>query len=92
MNKGIIIGAEHESGVGATLPFVTFRHATSVRQQPVLSRSTPLTEDIVTSIFTSHPTLSPGSRPSGRGGFLCVALPTPRFLRTRSRDSPPHSC
>ena len=30
MDKGIIIGAEHESGTGATLPFVTFRHATSV--------------------------------------------------------------
>ena len=30
MDKGIIIGAEHESGMGTTLPFVTFRHATSV--------------------------------------------------------------
>ncbi|KAI0308050.1 RIC1-domain-containing protein [Multifurca ochricompacta] len=29
MNKGIIIGAEHESSMGTTLPFVTFRHATS---------------------------------------------------------------
>ncbi|KAH9050489.1 RIC1-domain-containing protein [Lactarius hengduanensis] len=29
MDKGIIIGAEHESGMGTTLPFVTFRHATS---------------------------------------------------------------
>jgi hypothetical protein len=29
MDKGIIIGAEHESGMGSTLPFVTFRHATS---------------------------------------------------------------
>jgi len=29
MDKGIIIGAEHESSVVATLPFVTFRHATS---------------------------------------------------------------
>jgi len=32
MDKGIIIGAEHESSVVATVPFVTFRHATSVRQ------------------------------------------------------------
>jgi len=29
MDKGIIIGAEHESSVVATVPFVTFRHATS---------------------------------------------------------------
>ncbi|KAF8482108.1 RIC1-domain-containing protein [Russula ochroleuca] len=29
MDKGIIIGAEHESSIGTTLPFVTFRHATS---------------------------------------------------------------
>ncbi|KAI0257303.1 RIC1-domain-containing protein [Lactifluus subvellereus] len=29
MDKGIIIGAEHESSLGSTLPFVTFRHATS---------------------------------------------------------------
>ncbi|KAF8272974.1 RIC1-domain-containing protein [Lactarius quietus] len=29
MDKGIIIGAEHESGMGTTLPFATFRHATS---------------------------------------------------------------
>ena len=32
MDKGIIIGAEHESSVMSTLPFVTFRHATSVSQ------------------------------------------------------------
>lgn len=35
MDKGIIIGAEHESGMGATLPFVTFRHATSVSRNPL---------------------------------------------------------
>ncbi|KAI0004091.1 RIC1-domain-containing protein [Russula compacta] len=29
MDKGIIIGAEHESSVVASLPFATFRHATS---------------------------------------------------------------
>ncbi|KAF8506868.1 RIC1-domain-containing protein [Russula emetica] len=29
MDKGIIIGAEHESSVMSNLPFVTFRHATS---------------------------------------------------------------
>jgi hypothetical protein len=34
MDKGIIIGAEHESGMGSTLPFVTFRHATSVSRYP----------------------------------------------------------
>lgn len=31
MDKGIIIGAEHESSVMSNLPFVTFRHTTSVR-------------------------------------------------------------
>ena len=30
MNKGIIIGAEHEATAKSNLPFVTFRHATSV--------------------------------------------------------------
>lgn len=37
MDKGIIIGAEHESSMGSALPFVTFRHATSVRQWFILS-------------------------------------------------------
>lgn len=31
MDKGIIIGAEHESATRTNLPFVMFRHATSVR-------------------------------------------------------------
>ena len=31
MDEGIIIGAEHESSIMSNLPFVTFRHATSVR-------------------------------------------------------------
>lgn len=39
MDKGIIIGAEHESSVVATVPFVTFRHATSVR--PLASHARP---------------------------------------------------
>ena len=37
MDKGIIIGAEHESSVMSKLPFVTFRHATSVRINRVRS-------------------------------------------------------
>ena len=37
MDKGIIIGAEHESTVMSRLPFVTFRHATSVRISRVRS-------------------------------------------------------
>lgn len=31
MDKGIIIGAEHETATRRNLPFVMFRHATSVR-------------------------------------------------------------
>jgi hypothetical protein len=31
MDKGIIIGAEHEVATRLKLPFVMFRHATSVR-------------------------------------------------------------
>ena len=31
MDKGIIIGAEHEASMRTNLPFVIFRHATSVR-------------------------------------------------------------
>jgi hypothetical protein len=30
MDKGIIIGAEHEAATRKNLPFVMFRHATSV--------------------------------------------------------------
>lgn len=30
MDKGIIIGAEHEAATRMNLPFVMFRHATSV--------------------------------------------------------------
>lgn len=30
MDKGIIIGAEHETATRSNLPFVMFRHATSV--------------------------------------------------------------
>ena len=39
MDKGIIIGAEHESSVMSNLPFVTFRHATSVGISRVRSAS-----------------------------------------------------
>lgn len=40
MDKGIIIGVEHESAVRLSLPFVMFRIVTSVRQ--------PLSEPIYT--------------------------------------------
>lgn len=30
MDKGIIIGVEHEAAIRTNLPFVMFRHATSV--------------------------------------------------------------
>jgi RAB6A-GEF complex partner protein 1 len=30
MDKGIIIGAEHEAATRSNVPFVMFRHATSV--------------------------------------------------------------
>jgi hypothetical protein len=90
MDKGIIIGAEHESSMVATLPFVTFRHATSVRQWLAISGEHSLTDVIVALVLAPHLTLSFGSWPSTRGGLLRVALPTPGFLRPRSRDSPPH--
>lgn len=38
MDKGIIIGAEHESVTRVNLPFVMFRHATSVRGWLLLVR------------------------------------------------------
>ncbi|KAI9444961.1 RIC1-domain-containing protein [Lactarius indigo] len=37
MDKGIIIGAEHESSMGTTLPFVTFRHATTGQVQEAVT-------------------------------------------------------
>ena len=92
MDKGIIIGAEHESSVVASLPFATFRHATSVRKWLVARGEHPLTEDTVALVSASHFTLSSRSWPSTRGGFLRIALPAPGFLRTRPRDSPSHRC
>lgn len=37
MDKGIIIGAEHETATRKNLPFVMFRHATSVRHEGTYS-------------------------------------------------------
>ena len=82
MDKGIIIGAEHESSVMSNLPFVTFRHATSVSIIGV--RSIYLTKPIVAFVSASHFAFSSGSWPSTRGGVLRVALPASGFLRTRS--------
>ena len=92
MDKGIIIGAEHESSVVSTLPFVTFRHATSVRQRLAVPEMNLLIRPIVAFVSASHSAFSSSSRPSTRGGLLRVALPTPGFLRTCSRNSPSHGC
>src|SRR5258708_25285708 len=90
MDKGIIIGAEHESSVMSNLPFVTFRHARSVRISRVTGAHT-LTDVTVPFVSASHLAFSSGSWPSTRGGLLRVALPAPGFLRTCPRDSPSHS-
>ena len=92
MDKGMIIGAEHESSVVATVPFVTFRHATSVRHWLAMSVQRAFFDHdaVVAFVSASHFTLSPGSRPSARGRLLRVALPAPGFLRPRPRDSPSH--
>lgn len=42
MDKGIIIGAEHEAATRMNLPFVMFRHATSVSHPVLLSLAAPL--------------------------------------------------
>lgn len=34
MDKGIIIGVEHETAIRSNLPFVMFRHAASVSSSP----------------------------------------------------------
>ena len=90
MDKGIIIGAEHESSVASTLPFVTFRHATSVSQRLAVSEMNFLTRALVAFVPASHSAFSSGSRPGTGGGLLRVALPAPGFLRTCSRNSPSH--
>ena len=56
MDKGIIIGAEHESSVMSKLPFVTFRHATSVRIGHVRVRGafSNLTKAIVAFVSASR--------------------------------------
>ena len=61
MDKGIIIGAEHEAATRANLPFVMFRHATSVSRMLIIIFALPgidieLVE--VSLIFTSYITLS----------------------------------
>ena len=92
MDKGIIIGAEHESSVVATVPFVTFRHATSVRKWLAMSLQRAFFDHdaVVPFVSASYFTFSPGSSPSARGGLIRVALSALGFLRPRPRDSPSH--
>src|SRR6266851_6388387 len=95
MNKGIIIGAEHESTVVATLPFVTFRHATSVRQWLAVSGEHPFFDrrySHICSYITSYASIwqlakykrrSP-SRPTTSTWFSSPTLS--RFSFTRSSN------
>jgi hypothetical protein len=55
MDKGIVIGAEHEAVARANLPFVMFRHATSVRvtMHSSLQQSTKNPCDSPTSSYTT---------------------------------------
>jgi len=57
MNKGIIIGAEHEIAARSNLPFVTFRHATSVSIQSAVRHTVPPDHGILFSqshLFLHH--------------------------------------
>jgi hypothetical protein len=61
MDKGIIIGAEHEAAVRMNLPSVMFRQSTSVRMfgNPFFLSTEP---NAVPSFPPPHPFTLPGSR------------------------------
>lgn len=61
MDKGIIIGVEHEVAARPTLPFVLFRHSTSVRR--VLNHLLHLKSE-PTTLVTIIPTTRPSRTPS----------------------------
>lgn len=54
MDKGIIIGVEHELAVRSNLPFVLFRHSTSVSQMGVPVKSMLMSFEIVSFIPPAH--------------------------------------
>jgi hypothetical protein len=61
MDKGIIIGAEHEAATRSNLPFVMFRHATCVRFNYSVAGDTEPDQFLVVPPFPApHPALPPG--------------------------------
>lgn len=54
MDKGIIIGAEHEIATRSNLPFVMFRHATSVSSLGTASVFVKLKDTLQSHLFLHH--------------------------------------
>lgn len=93
MDKGIIIGAEHESATRSNLSFVMFRHATSV-SFPIdsLAIGSNYFTPIVSSVFASHPAI-PARRPTSQGGCeFRDTLQGPGIFRARFGNPSPHCC
>lgn len=85
MDKGIIIGVEHEAATRMNLPFVMFRHVTSVSviQRVVHAALNCLADPPFPS---PHPSIQPRKRSITRRSVVCFALSASSFLRTRSGD------
>lgn len=91
MDKGIIVGAEHEAAARMNLPFVMFRQSTSVR----LFGGTPFThtERIpVPPFLASHPFTLSRSRSHRGGRHLRFPLQGTNLLCSRARNPSTHHC
>ena len=89
MDKGIVIGAEHEAAVRMNLPSVMFRQSTSVRMFG--HNSSPSTErDSVPPFPPPYPFTLPRSWPHRGSGHLRFLLQRTDFLRSRARNPPSH--
>ena len=83
MDKGIIIGAEHEAAARMNLSFVMFRQSTSVRIFDILL-VLPTERSTVPPLLASHPLTLPRSRPYRRSRHLRILLQGTYFLRSRA--------
>jgi hypothetical protein len=84
MDKGIIIGAEHEAATRKNLPFVMFRHATSVSSIAtfilLLMWMSCLFQ--VSLVFAPYFALPSRSAAGSGGCYVCWTLSTPCVFRT----------
>ena len=88
MDKGIIIGVEHEAAIRSNLPFVLFRHATSVVFYfSIYSLSPLMLFSQVLPFFAAYLIAPFRKRSSLRSRFLCIILQELGVLCTFIGDS-----